>query len=65
MSFEIRFTLILCFSIFYCSKNLKTDLTETTHFYETYVKVVAPLLFDCWLEAKPENKSNKCVVFIS
>ena len=36
--------------------NCKKNLTEIKEFFETYFKIITPLLVDCWLEAKPENK---------
>jgi len=38
--------------------NGKKSLTEVKEFFETYFKIVTPLLVECWLEAKPENKRS-------
>jgi len=37
--------------------NTKKNLTELSEFLETYFKIITPLLIDCWIEAKPENKN--------
>ncbi len=37
----------------------KRNMTELGEFFEHYFKVITPLLVDCWIEAKPENKSNR------
>lgn len=37
----------------------KKDVTEVKEFFEHFFKVITPLLVDCWIEAKPENKSKK------
>lgn len=37
--------------------NAKKNLTELNEFLEHYFNVISPLLIDCWVEAKPENKS--------
>ena len=41
----------------------KKSLAEKREFFDTYFKVIAPLLVDCWIEAKPENKSTLCFDF--
>lgn len=38
--------------------NYKKNLTEIRDFFDFYFKIITPLLVDCWLEAKPENKRN-------
>lgn len=35
----------------------RKNLTEINEFFEHYFKIIAPLLTDCWIEAKPENKN--------
>jgi len=36
----------------------KRNMTELKEFFDHYFKVITPLLIDCWIEAKPENKSK-------
>ncbi|CAF0981217.1 unnamed protein product [Brachionus calyciflorus] len=36
----------------------KKDITDLDEFYEHYLKIVAPLLIECWIESKPENKNS-------
>lgn len=38
--------------------NAKKNLTELNEFLEHYFNVISPLLIDCWIEAKPDNKSK-------
>ena len=38
--------------------NAKKNLNDIREFFEYYFKVITPLLSDCWIEAKPENKSK-------
>lgn len=46
------------FSVKICKKlGAKKDLNDLNDFYEHYFKIITPLLADCWIEAKPENKS--------
>lgn len=37
--------------------NAKKNLNDIREFFEYYFKVITPLLSDCWIEAKPENKN--------
>lgn len=36
----------------------KKDLSDASRFFESYAKVISPLLIDCWIESKPEDKSK-------
>lgn len=44
--------------------NYKKNLTEIREFFEFYYKIITPLLVDCWLEAKPENKRRSFSNFL-
>lgn len=50
---ELKTSLRICKRL-----SVKRNLTEVREFFEHYFKVVTPLLADCWIEAKPENKSK-------
>lgn len=41
----------------YKKLNSKKNVTEIKEFFNVYFKILVPLLIDCWVEAKPENKN--------
>lgn len=46
-------------SISVCKKTIgKKDLSDFKDFSNNYLKIFTPILIDCWIEARPENKSS-------
>ena len=45
--------------MFFLSKRLQhtKNFSDVKTFFMEYMPIVAPLLIDCWIEAKPEESS--------
>jgi hypothetical protein len=41
--------------------NAKKNLNDIKEFFASYAKALAPLLIDCWIEAKPEDRSSTLI----